>query len=97
MFKKDGTKGNLLVTILVKIPENLSEQQLNICRKLRDDWMKTGKDVDKCLDIATKIAGKYGHSYISTEHMLLAIIKDKEFSRLLHKFGVQLVEMSNDL
>ena len=41
--------------------------------------MKTGKDVDKCLDIATKLAGKYGHSYISTEHMLLAIIKDKEF------------------
>ena len=59
--------------------------------------MKTGKDVDKCLDIATKLAGKYGHSYISTEHMLLAIIKDKEFSRLLHKFGVQLIEMRNDL
>jgi len=37
MFKKDGTRGDLLVTVLVKIPENLSEQQLNICRKLRDE------------------------------------------------------------
>ena len=59
--------------------------------------MKTGKEVDKCLDIATKLAMKYSHSYISTEHMLLAILKNKEFARLLHKFGVQLIEMCNDL
>jgi len=25
------------VQVLVKIPENLTEQQLNICKKLRDD------------------------------------------------------------
>ena len=36
MYTKKGDRGNLLVQILVKIPENLSEQQLNICRKLRD-------------------------------------------------------------
>jgi len=36
MYTKNGERGNLLVQILVKIPENLSEQQLNICRKLRD-------------------------------------------------------------
>ena len=59
--------------------------------------MKTGKEVDKCLDTATKFATKYGHSYISTEHMLLAIIKNKDFARLLHKFGVQLEEMCNDI
>ena len=59
--------------------------------------MKTGKEVDRCLDEATKFAEKYGHSYISTEHMLLAIIKNKDFARLLHKFGVQLEEMHMDL
>ena len=37
MYSKSGTRGDLLVQILVKIPENLSEQQLNICTKLRDD------------------------------------------------------------
>tara|TARA_B100000989_G_scaffold141357_1_gene105169 strand:- start:9238 stop:10035 length:798 start_codon:yes stop_codon:yes gene_type:complete len=37
MYTKEGDRGNLLVQILVKIPENLSEQQLNICKKLRDD------------------------------------------------------------
>ena len=36
MYRKNGERGDLLVQILVKIPENLTEQQLNICRKLRD-------------------------------------------------------------
>ena len=37
MYNKSGSRGDLLVQILVKIPENLTEQQLNICTKLRDD------------------------------------------------------------
>jgi len=59
--------------------------------------MKTGKEVDKVLEVATNIASKYGHSYISTEHMLLAILKNNQFAKLLLKFGVQLEEMSFDL
>jgi len=37
MYTKQGIRGDLLVQILVKIPENLSAQQLNICKKLRDE------------------------------------------------------------
>jgi len=37
MYNKQSTRGDLLVQVLVKIPENLTEQQLNICTKLRDD------------------------------------------------------------
>jgi DnaJ-class molecular chaperone len=37
MYNKQGIRGDLLVQVLVKIPENLTEQQLNICKKLRDD------------------------------------------------------------
>ena len=37
MYTKHGDRGDLLVQVLVKIPENLSEQQLNICKKLRDE------------------------------------------------------------
>ena len=59
--------------------------------------MKTGKEVDKVLEVATNIASKYGHSYISTEHMLLAILKNNQIAKLLLKFGVQLEEMSLDL
>jgi len=34
---KKSNRGDLLVRILIKIPENLSEQQLNICKKLREE------------------------------------------------------------
>lgn len=37
MYTKTGSRGDLLVQVLVKIPENLTEQQLNICAKLRED------------------------------------------------------------
>jgi DnaJ-class molecular chaperone len=37
LYTKQAARGDLLVQLLVKIPENLSEQQLNICTKLRDD------------------------------------------------------------
>jgi len=59
--------------------------------------MKTGKEVDKVLEVATNIASKYGHSYISTEHMLLAILKNNQFAKLLIKFGIQLDELCLDL
>ena len=34
---KKGTRANMLVTVLVKIPREPTEQQLNMCIKLRDD------------------------------------------------------------
>ena len=37
MYNKKNIRGDFLVQVLVKIPENLSEQQLNICKKLRDE------------------------------------------------------------
>jgi len=34
---KSNVRGDLIVQVLVKIPENLTQQQLNICTKLRDE------------------------------------------------------------
>ena len=59
--------------------------------------MKTSQEVDKALENATKIANKYGHMYISTEHMLLAMFLNKEFAKMLVEFGVQLSELKLDL
>jgi len=59
--------------------------------------MKTSHEVDKALENATKIANKYGHMYISTEHMLLAMFLNKEFAKMLVEFGVQLSELKLDL
>ena len=59
--------------------------------------MRTSPEVDKALENATKIANKYGHMYISTEHMLLAMFLNKEFAKMLTEFGVQLSELKLDL
>jgi ATP-dependent Clp protease ATP-binding subunit ClpA len=59
--------------------------------------MKTSQEVDKALENAGKIANKYGHMYISTEHMLLAMFLNKEFAKMLTEFGVQLGELKLDL
>ncbi len=59
--------------------------------------MKTSKEVDKALEHAGKIANKYGHVYISTEHMLLAMFLNKEFAKMLVQYGAQLNELKMDL
>ena len=59
--------------------------------------MKTAKEVDKCLETASQIADKYSHAYISTEHMLLAILINADFASLLRDFGAQLEELIDDL
>jgi len=59
--------------------------------------MKTAREVDKALETAGKIAGKYGHVYISTEHMLLGMFKNDEFAKMLISFGVQLTELQLDI
>jgi len=59
--------------------------------------MKTAKEVDKTLEVAGHIAGKYGHAYISTEHFLLAMFKNTEFAQLLVDFGIQLDQLKLDL
>jgi ATP-dependent Clp protease ATP-binding subunit ClpA len=59
--------------------------------------MKTSQEVDKALENAGKIANKYGHVYISTEHMLLAMFLNKDFTKMLIEFGLQLNELKLDL
>jgi len=59
--------------------------------------MKTAKEVEKTLEVAGNIAGKYGHQYISTEHFLLAMFKNRAFSKILTDFGIQLDDLKLDL
>jgi ATP-dependent Clp protease ATP-binding subunit ClpA len=59
--------------------------------------MKTSKEVDKALKIGEDIAVKYGHAYVSTEHMLLAILANKDLHKLLQDYGAQVNELSIDL
>ena len=59
--------------------------------------MKTAREVDQALETAGKIAGKYGHVYISTEHMLLGMFKNVDFAKMLTSFGIQLNDLQLDI
>ena len=59
--------------------------------------MKSSKEVDTTLEQASKLAASHGHAYITTEHFLLAMIKNKDFAQLLLDFGVQLQALKEDL
>ena len=55
--------------------------------------MRTSREVEQILGKANKIAEKYNHAYLSTEHFLLAILKDKNYKTLLSDFGVQVEQL----
>mgnify|MGYP003111405719 FL=1 len=59
--------------------------------------MRTSREVEQILGKANKIAEKYNHAYLSTEHFLLAILKDKNYKTLLNDFGVQVEQLVLDL
>ena len=59
--------------------------------------MKTAREVDKALEVAEQLANKYGHSYISTEHMLLAILGNPDFNRLIIEYGCDVKNLMDDL
>ena len=59
--------------------------------------MRTSREVEQILGKANKIAEKYNHAYLSTEHFLLAILKDKNYKTLLIDFGVQVEQLVLDL
>jgi len=59
--------------------------------------MNTGREVDQCLESAGKIAQQMGHNYITTEHMLLAMLKRQDFAKVLIEYGVQVQNLMQDL
>jgi len=59
--------------------------------------MNTGREVDQCLESAGKIAQQMGHNYITTEHMLLAMLKRQDFAQVLIEYGVQVQNLMQDI
>jgi len=59
--------------------------------------MKTAREVDKALEVAEQIADKYGHTYISTEHMLLAILGNPDFHMIITDYGCDVQNLMDDL
>jgi len=57
--------------------------------------MKNNKKIERILQNADTIARKKKHEYVTTEHILLAMLSDKEFRDILIEFGIQVSEMES--
>lgn len=55
--------------------------------------MKSSKEIDFLVEQATEIAEKYDHEYITTEHILLILLRNQDFSNILEDYGVDVDSM----
>ena len=59
--------------------------------------MRFSKEIDALLERASQLAVKSKHRYITTEHLLLVMLRDKTFRNALIEFGVQVSEMEKEV
>ena len=59
--------------------------------------MKKNSQIESILQKADKLAKNNKHEYVTTEHMLIAMLGDKEFRSILIDYGVQVSELESDL
>ena len=59
--------------------------------------MKQQKDIDELLQAAETIARDRNHEYMFTEHVLMAMINNKEFYEVLVDYDVDLIDFKADL
>ena len=54
-------------------------------------------EVENIVNQATKMARDYKHQYVTLEHLLIALIEDPKFTKLLQDFEVQIDDLLRDL
>ena len=59
--------------------------------------MRFSKEIDALLERASQLAVKSKHRYITTEHLLLVMLRDKTFRNILIEFGVQVTDMEKEV
>ena len=59
--------------------------------------MRFSKEIDALLERSSQLAAKSKHRYITTEHLLLVMLRDKTFRNALIEFGVQVSEMEKEV
>ena len=53
--------------------------------------------LEKIFNHAVNTAKQYNHEYVTIEHMLFAMLHDKQFNEFLGDFGVKVENMGKDL
>ena len=59
--------------------------------------IQTNPEIDLLVKQATELASTLNHSYVTVEHMTLALVEHKPFNDLLNDFGADTVGLITDL
>jgi ATP-dependent Clp protease ATP-binding subunit ClpA len=59
--------------------------------------MQNNPEIEQIVDAAVKLARNYNHEYVTTEHVLLSMIRYEPFRRVLEKFGVDIAMLDSEL
>jgi len=59
--------------------------------------LRFSKEIDALLERTSQLAAKSKHRYITTEHLLLVMLRDKTCRNALIEFGVQVSEMEKEV
>jgi len=54
-------------------------------------------EIENLVDQAVKIAREKQHEYVMTEHLLLAILRQSHFRRIVERFGVEIDMLDQEL
>ena len=59
--------------------------------------MQNNPEIEQIVDSAVKLAKLRHHEYVLTEHVLLSLIRHDPFHKLLEKFGVNIMQLDQEL
>ena len=59
--------------------------------------MKTSREAEIIVEKATEYAVKLGHEFITSEHILLALLEDKNFNYVLNQYGIDVTNFTNEV
>jgi ATP-dependent Clp protease ATP-binding subunit ClpA len=59
--------------------------------------MQNNPDIEVIVEQAVKIAREKSHEYVTTEHVLLSLIRHAPFRKTLDRFGVEVTQMDQEL
>ena len=59
--------------------------------------MQENPEIKHIIEHSVKIAQEFGHEYVTTEHLLLSLIRHAPFRRCLDQFGVEVDQFDQEL
>ena len=59
--------------------------------------MQDNPEIKEIIESAVKIAQHLGHEYVTTEHLLLSMVRHPPFRKCLDSFGVEVEQMDSEI